>query len=224
VSGFFFRSSLPPNELVASGSSSQSITNNFTATLPLFVDFFIPAPTLQFQNVGNSFPSGADPDRDAFAIARITLSTILTRPDGTTVEKDLLDYGVRSFREPSGGVFTALPIGAGTPTRFFEVDSFGFRMPDLAGEDFSIGEVAPGETLEFTYDYFVQGKTGFGETGVFAAIGDPFSLGAGGGRFNLQLGAVPPTPSVPEPGTFVMLGLGLVAMSRKVAHRARRTW
>ena len=215
VSGFFFRNSLPPNDLVASGSTTQSVTNNTTATLPLFVDFFIPAPTVQFQNVGNSFPSGADPDLDAFAIARITLSTILTRPNGTTVERDLLDYGVRSFREPASGVFTALPIGAGQLTRFVDFDSFGFHMPDLAGEDFSLGEIGPGDTLEFTYDYFVQGKTGFGETGVFAAIGDPFNLGVSGGRFDLQLGAEPPPPGVPEPGTLVLLGLGLVVMSRK---------
>ena len=215
VSGFFFRNSLPPNDLVASGSTSQSITNNSTVTLPLFVDFFIPAPTLQFQNVGNSFPFGLDPDLDAFALAGITLSTRLTHPDGTTVKKDLLNYGVRSFREPVSGVFGALPLGSGSPVKFFDFDSFGFQMPDLAGEDFSLGEIGPGDTLEFTYDYFAQASTGFGETGVFAAIGDPFNLSVGGGRFDLQLGAVPPTPGVPEPGC---VGAARTWPRRDVAH------
>jgi hypothetical protein len=55
----------------------------------------------------------------------------------------------------------------------------------------------PGESLEFGYDYFATASTGFGETAVFAAIGDPFNLTTGGGRFEFLLGDAPPN-SVPE--------------------------
>ncbi len=138
VNGFFFQNSLPPNELVASGSSGQSITNNSESPISVDVDFFIPAPTLQFFGVGNSFPVGADPARDAKATARITLSTILTHPDGSTVENELLDYGLFTLREPLSGVFTAFPTssdGVGL-TRFDEPDgSFGFALPDLEATD-----------------------------------------------------------------------------------------
>jgi hypothetical protein len=64
--------------------------------------------------------------------------------------------------------------------------SFGFRLlPVIRG--FSFSSVGPGESLEFGYDYFATASTGFGETAVFAAIGDPFDLTAGGGRFEFQV-------------------------------------
>ena len=62
-------------------------------------------------------------------------------------------------------------------------------------KNFSFGSVGPGESLEFGYDYFATASTGFGETAVFAAIGDPFDLTAGGGHFEFQLGGAP-TPSL----------------------------
>ena len=45
-------------------------------------------------------------------------------------------------------------------------------------KDFSFSSIRPGESLEFGYDYFAIVSTGFGESGVFAAIGDPFDLSA----------------------------------------------
>jgi hypothetical protein len=226
VSGFFFASALPPNALVAEGSTSQTITNTSTTdTVPVLLDFFIPSPTLRFFNVGNSFPAGADPDRDASATARLSLLTKLTRADGTVVEEVPLDYGVRTFREPVTGVFLALPIGSGNLERFDEFDgSFGFSRPDLTGNGFNIGNLGPGETLEVTYDYFAQVSTGFGETGVFAAIGDPFNLETGGGRFSLQIGDPQQPPVVPEPAAAALVALGVLATvfrTRRLATRDR---
>ena len=66
--------------------------------------------------------------------------------------------------------------------------------------------------MEFGYDYFATASTGFGETAVFAAIGDPFNLTTDGGRFELQVGGAPPPNSVPEPGTLAVLGVGLIIM------------
>ena len=70
----------------------------------------------------------------------------------------------------------------------------------------------PGESLEFGYDYFATASTGFGETAVFAAIGDPFDLTAGGGHFEFQVGGAPAPTPVPEPGTLALLGIGLMVM------------
>jgi hypothetical protein len=77
---------------------------------------------------------------------------------------------------------------------------------------FSFSSVGPGESLEFGYDYFATASTGFGETAVFAAIGDPFSLEAGGGRFEFQVGDAPPPNAVPEPSSLTMLGIGLAVL------------
>jgi hypothetical protein len=208
VNGFFFGGSLPPNALLASGTTTQSIKNNSAFTFPVAVDFFIPAPTIRFFGVGNSFPPGEDPTRDAMASAVITLQTTLTHPDGSKVEAIPLDYGLRVSREPVSGVIFPFPTrdGAGSLSRFDDPDgSFGFKLSDLGAKHFSLGEIGPGDTLEFTYDYVAQASTGFGETGVFAAIGDPFNLSTGDGRFEIS--------TIPEPGTFAIFVLGLFVLS-----------
>lgn len=111
-------------------------------------------------------------------------------------------------------------------SRFDEADgSFGFKLPDLNLREFSFGTFGPGESLEVGYDYFATASTGFGETGVFAAIGDPFNLTVDGG-FNLEVvgAALPPDPGsgVPPPGSLalVMLGLTSLVFKRRQAVRA----
>ena len=136
VSGFFFPNSLPPNALAASGSTTQRVTNNSTLTFPVAVDFFVPAPTIRLFGVGNSFPPGADPARDATAFADIMLQTRLTHPDGSTVEAIPLDYGLRVVRESLSGVLFPFPTtdGAGSLSRFDDPDgAFGFRLSEFSG-------------------------------------------------------------------------------------------
>jgi hypothetical protein len=80
-------------------------------------------------------------------------------------------------------------------------------LPALQGTaDFSLG---PRETLEFAWHYTAKAQTGFGETGVFAAIGDPFDINAGGGLFDIQVDS---PAAIPEPATLVTLGLGLAVL------------
>jgi hypothetical protein len=128
VNGFFFPNSLPPNALLASGTFSQIITNNSTAaaplTVPVVVDFFIPTPTIQFFGVGNFFPPGADPARDATAEVSVRMLTKLTHLGGSIVEDIALDYGMTTFREPVSGVLIALPHrdAGGSLSRFDEPD------------------------------------------------------------------------------------------------------
>ena len=97
---------------------------------------------------------------------------------------------------------------------------FGFQIPELSLDDFALGTVADGDTFSVTLAYTALGSTGFAETALFAAIGDPFDLDAGGGRFALELGDVgvgppppPPVPSpVPLPAGLPLLAAGLAAL------------
>ena len=131
----------------------------------------------------------------------------------------IFDYGMHTLRAPIVGVFLADPSddALGALSRFDEPDgSFGFRLLPVL-RSFSFGAVGPGERMQFGYNYFATASTGFGETAVFAAIGDPFDLSTGGGRFEVQL---LPVGAVPEPVSFTLTAMGLAAL---VAVRRRRS-
>jgi hypothetical protein len=216
VNGFFFTNSLPPDALLASGEYSQTITNNSTVSVSIFADVTIPAPTIQFFGVGDSFPAGANPRRDVTAFANASILTTITHADGSMVESTPLDYDISVFRESVSGRLFGIDADGTVLTRFEEPDgSFGFQLPNLQLDNLEVGTFGPGDVLAFTFAYFASASTGFGETGIFAAIGDPFNLTDGGGRFELQVGA-----PVPEPATWALFAVGLLALSFGV--RARR--
>jgi hypothetical protein len=217
VNGFHFENSLPPNRYFASGTWSQTLTNDSLTSMTSSGVISVPAPTLRFFGVGNSFPTGANPDLDATAAVSIRLTTTLTRADGSTVEKVIFDYSMHTLRAPIVGVLLADPSddALGALSRFDEADgSFGFRLLPVA-MSFSFGTVAPGESLRFGYDYFATASTGFGETAVFAAIGDPFDLSTGG-SFGVQIF---PVSGVPEAASLVLTAAGLAVL---IAMRRRR--
>ena len=211
--GVNFGELVVPGNLVAEASIGQSITNNSASTVGMTVDFFIPAPTIRFNFGPENLPGGVLEPR-ATASAVMTLFTNLIHPDGSVVQTTHLDYGIQSFRTPLTGEISALPTSPDAVglTRFTEPDSFGFRLPEFEGNDFRLPDIAPGDTLEIFYRFDADAGTVFGETGVFAAIGDPFNLNASGGRFELQVGDALPPSAVPEPGTWAMLGLGLIVL------------
>ena len=61
VNGFHFENGLPPNRYSASGTWRETLTNNSAVTQVSRGTISVPAPTIRFFGVGNSFPAGADP-------------------------------------------------------------------------------------------------------------------------------------------------------------------
>jgi hypothetical protein len=229
ANGFFLRNSLPPNHLSATALMFQSITNDSsTVTESVRASFFIPAPTLRFFGVGDFFPAGADPARDAFGVAQARLLTTLRRADGlSSVSDTILEYGLQTVRDIdplNPGKFSAIalsPEDSVDLVRFDEPDgSIVFRLPAL-GVNLALPDIGPGEILDLAYVFQAGASTGFGETGIFAAVGDPFDLTANGARFELQIGNVvnPPVPGVSEPNTFAVLGLGLAMLGMSARRR-----
>jgi hypothetical protein len=219
VRGEFGGNSEPPNLLTAIASSVLSFTNDTGSDIRPTIDFLIPAPTLRFFNAGRLFTPGTEArDPKAFALAQII--TFNKHADGTSDDVIAFEYGLETFRDPLDGEFEAIASGASAPfprTDFGFLD-FGFQLPEISLDDFALGTVANGDTFTVTLNYVAQASTGFAETAIFAAIGDPFDLDVGGGRFELELGAVdvdppPPAPSpVPLPAGLLLVASGLAAL------------
>lgn len=200
-------------EMRASGNITGSLTNNLDAPVNMAVNFSVPEPTLRFVGVGEFPVPGINAARLATAQASFTIVTTLFHPDGSSEGPEIVfDYGLQTLREPLAGsllVFPASPESVGLE-RFGSPGNFGFRLPALDVRNFFIGEVGPGERREFFYTFQAVAGTSIGEQGVFAAIGDPFNLSAGGGRFDVQVTdvTIPPPTAVPEPSMLATLLAG----------------
>lgn len=221
ISGIFLQGSLPPNHLLATGQYAQTFTNTAapgSATVAPFLDMFIPAPTIRLFGVGNFFPAGRDPALDVTARVDAAVFATIRHADGSSVFTTVLDYGMTVAREggsgSSGKLKAMLTRDAPASSLTQNIDEpngrFEFALNALQLQHFFVGDLAPGDTLEFAYSFAAQGDTGFGETGVFAAIGDPFDLNVGGGSLDIQVDALP--AAVPEPGTWTLLSIGLLAL------------
>ena len=220
VNGFFFTGSLPPDALLASVTFSQTISNNSAKAVTVFSDITIPAPTIQLFGIGDFFPAGVDPRRDVTASVNASFLTRITHPDGTVVNGQPLDYGIFLFRNPITGILTGVDADGALLPRFQQPDgSFGFQLPNFHEDNLALGEIAPGDRIELTLDYFASASTGFGETGIFAAIGDPFHLSAAGSGLDIHVGLA---AAIPEPTTWTLLAAGLLAVSFAARARVRR--
>jgi hypothetical protein len=202
VNGLHFQNSLPPNRYFASGTWSQTLTNNSDVTQVSTGAISVPAPTIRFFGVGNSFPPGADPDLDASAAVNIRLTSKLTHANGSVVDTVHFEYGMHTLRAPIVGVTPGRPDrrALGALSRFDEPDgSFGFRCCLWSGVSRSPVS-ARARVWSFGYDYFATASTGFGETAQSSPPSAIRFISTRAAVVSSSVGDAQPD-SVPEPGS-----------------------
>jgi hypothetical protein len=209
-------------QLEAFATWKQDFANNGSETLGTLWHLEIPALEVGLFNVV--------PEATTFrgitetAEAEASLAFVVTHADGSTA-KGSFEFGLRVFEQqvPSGAqVFNVVAhkfIGDNTATlplfnkSFHDNgDSSNPRLfLDALSTDVDTGDLAPGDTLDVVYQLSAKGTTNGGEQGFIAFLGDPFELDGSSGGFTFE--TTTPTPSVPEPSTWVMMivGFGLVA-------------
>jgi hypothetical protein len=217
VNGFFAQAARSrPNSMLASGTHTRAEFNDTDEVVTFSLTGFIPAPVITIDSrIAGSNLGGFDPTLDVSAQVLARIVTTVTRLDGSTDEEVVLEYGMQTGRDALGKFHVTSTAGAPAPTAANEFFRTSFSLPDHGFTLASFVAAAPGEILTVDFQYFATGSTGVPETGIFAAMGDPFDLTSAGGRIDLtQAGVVePPLAPVPLPGAFASLAVGLGALS-----------
>ncbi len=228
ANSFFLSAGAPPFITRASGFFEQNILNDTSEEITLGTSISIPTPVIQLAGqIGNFFPPGRDPEADIAAEVSARIVATVTRLDGSTEESLLLDYGMKVERDPTDGQIK--PTLSRDAQGLVANEGAGFFFYELAAFDGNFGTIAvlaPGESLKLDFQYFARVTNGTGESGVFAAIGDPFDINASGGRFGFAVledgGLEPPPAPVPLPAGLPLLAAGLAALAGARVLRGHR--
>jgi hypothetical protein len=207
-----------PHSMLASGTLTQDLLNDTDEVRTFGARFFIPAPVIVLAGqIGDFFPVGVDPALDVNAEVLARIVTKVTRTDGSFDEQVVFEYGMKTGRNAAGELGVTTTLGAGDPEVVEDIGFFSFVLPEQSLDADTIAVVGPGDSITLDFQYFALGGTGFGETAVFAAIGDPFDLSSGGGRIEFVQdggGVAPPPPApIPLPTTLPLLATGLAALA-----------
>jgi len=160
------------------------------------------------------------------AEARAEVDTVITHPDGTTLQ-GIFEYGLREFETqiPSGSDLLNLtdkrilerpdPLQF-TPHLSFNGDDFNPSYTlDPVALDLDLGVIQAGDTMSWVYTLTAEGSTHGFERGYFAFLGDPFGTDVATGN----LGETIIASGVPEATTSSLMLLGLGGLLCWVSRR-----
>lgn len=181
-------------------------------------------------------PASAGQGRRSHARVHAEIDAILKSPDeknpGTWVETEyaLFDFFVDVQGSCGHGDLSCAGVTLDYSTnarpflhdRVDEINStFGLDIDAYSGL-IAMPEIPPFGELTIFYDMYAL-AFGIPESGARAALGDPLALVLGPGvRLIEHSRSNTPGGNVPEPGTFVLAGLGLLMMGWQVRHPGQR--
>lgn len=223
IAGRAVPSSQATDRLVAQAVWGQTFTYNGSVDATISVHFEIPALTVGL--------IGVAPNRDSVSKAEsaqtlVTLTSFVTRADGTRTNAGSFEYGMRADEYQ-------FPLGPGTYENFGDIritndifqntltrntDAFNpeWTLSAVKG-DVKLATLSAGEALTYEYTLTATGMTLGREHGYYAFIGDPFGV-------DVVVGNLIPTlaPAVSEPASAALLLTGLGWLGWRNCRRARR--
>ena len=210
-------------QLVGQSLWTQTFVYNGSPAVDITLHLHIPALQVGLLDVA--------PMRDALsatetaqAVARV--DAVITHADGTFSKGGSFEFGLRELERqiPSGpGVFINVgdveTSGANASlfgSLTFNGDDFNPSFSiDSVSTDVKLGTLQEGDTLSYVYTLTAEGTTHGFEHGYFAFLGDPFGADVVGDN----LGVTVSLATVPEPGTWALVVLGLTGLGALRKHR-----
>lgn len=199
------------------------------------VTLHLKIPALEVELLGVP-PNRDNPSATETATARASVETVITHPDGSFSHGGSFEFGLREFE-------TQIPGSGSTLLNFPDVDLIGTDGPlfaslsenfdagrftiDAVSTDVRLGRLHAGDILAYVYTLTAAGTTHGFERGYDAFLGDPFAADVVGNNLAVTVTPVDaPIASVPEPGTWTLLLLGVVGCAMWAAgpllRRSRR--
>ncbi len=199
------------HEMRATSRNTDTVINDSGATQEFFYDFTVNGPGLYLADFAGTGVSPGAP------VSRYDITVLVDGlpmwESSAILEGGLLGHSLTESGTDLGGTYDAISSNL-----------FGYRFGDYS-DTISLGIFNDGDSFVFETVMSVSISAFPAELGGLAFIGDPGNIvGMGGNIFSQTVGGGGgggPTTTVVEPGTYALLGVGLLGLLLSARRTAR---